>query len=190
MPQKTRSCPAGLQQGHSAVIAGHSLEGTDRLWPPTSRSRAPATLKPIREIAERAESRGGLEPYGKYKAKIALDFVAAQQDRPDGALVLVTASARRRRARARPPPRSGLGDALNLLGTKTMIALREPSLGPCFGMKGGATGGGHAQVLPMEDINLHFTGDFHAITSANNLLSAMVDNHVYWGNGTGLDARA
>jgi formate--tetrahydrofolate ligase len=83
----------------------------------------------------------------------------------------------------------GLGDALNALGVKTMIALREPSLGPCFGVKGGATGGGYAQVLPMEDINLHFTGDFHAITSANNLLAAMVDNHLYWGNGSGLDAR-
>ncbi len=99
------------------------------------------------------------------------------------------ASTPRRRVRAKTTTTVGLGDALNAIGVKTMIALREPSLGPCFGVKGGATGGGYAQVLPMEDINLHFTGDFHAITSANNLLAAMVDNHVYWGNGSGLDAR-
>jgi formate--tetrahydrofolate ligase len=149
-----------------------------------------ATLKPIREIAERAGiPDDALEPYGKYKAKIGLDFIAAQADRPDGALVLVTGINPTPAGEGKTTTTVGLGDALNALGVKTMIALREPSLGPCFGVKGGATGGGYAQVLPMEDINLHFTGDFHAITSANNLLAAMVDNHVYWGNALGLDAR-
>ncbi|MBR0672982.1 formate--tetrahydrofolate ligase [Neoroseomonas soli] len=149
-----------------------------------------ATLKPIREIAEKAGiPEEALEPYGKYKAKVSLDFIAAQQDRPDGALVLVTGINPTPAGEGKTTTTVGLGDALNALGTKTMIALREPSLGPCFGTKGGATGGGYAQVLPMEDINLHFTGDFHAITSANNLLAAMVDNHLYWGNGVGLDAR-
>jgi formate--tetrahydrofolate ligase len=149
-----------------------------------------ATLKPIREIAEKAGiPDDALEPYGKYKAKVGLDFIAAQQDRPDGALVLVTGISPTPAGEGKTTTTVGLGDALNALGVKTMIALREPSLGPCFGVKGGATGGGYAQVLPMEDINLHFTGDFHAITSANNLLAAMVDNHLYWGNGTGLDAR-
>ncbi len=149
-----------------------------------------ATLKPIRDIAARAGiPDDALEPYGKYKAKVGLDFIAAQQDRPDGALVLVTGISPTPAGEGKTTTTVGLGDALNALGVKTMIALREPSLGPCFGVKGGATGGGYAQVLPMEDINLHFTGDFHAITSANNLLAAMVDNHLYWGNGTGLDAR-
>jgi formate--tetrahydrofolate ligase len=149
-----------------------------------------ATLKPIREIAAKAGIPDeALEPYGKYKAKVGLDFIAAQADRPDGALVLVTGISPTPAGEGKTTTTVGLGDALNALGVKTMIALREPSLGPCFGVKGGATGGGYAQVLPMEDINLHFTGDFHAITSANNLLAAMVDNHLYWGNGTGLDAR-
>ena len=149
-----------------------------------------ATLKPIREIAAKAGiPEEALEPYGKYKAKIGLDFIGSVQDRPDGALVLVTGINPTPAGEGKTTTTVGLGDALNALGTRTMIALREPSLGPCFGVKGGATGGGYAQVLPMEDINLHFTGDFHAITSANNLLAAMVDNHLYWGNGTGLDAR-
>ena len=149
-----------------------------------------ATLKPIRDIAARAGiPDDALEPYGKYKAKVGLDFIAAQQDRPDGALVLVTGISPTPAGEGKTTTTVGLGDALNALGVKTMIALREPSLGPCFGEKGGVTCGGYAQVLPMEDINLHFTGDFHAITSANNLLAAMVDNHLYWGNGTGLDAR-
>jgi formate--tetrahydrofolate ligase len=149
-----------------------------------------ATLRPIRDIAAAAGiPEAALEPYGKYKAKVGLDFIAAQTDRPDGALVLVTGINPTPAGEGKTTTTVGLGDALNALGTRTMICLREPSLGPCFGVKGGATGGGYAQVLPMEDINLHFTGDFHAITSANNLLAAMVDNHLYWGNGTGLDAR-
>jgi formate--tetrahydrofolate ligase len=149
-----------------------------------------ATLKPIAEIATRAGiPADALEPYGKYKAKIGLDFIRAQADRPDGALVLVTGINPTPAGEGKTTTTVGLGDALNALGTRTMICLREPSLGPCFGVKGGATGGGYAQVLPMEDINLHFTGDFHAITSANNLLAAMLDNHIYWGNELGLDAR-
>jgi formate--tetrahydrofolate ligase len=149
-----------------------------------------ATLKPIAEIATRAGiPADALEPYGKYKAKIGLDFIRAQADRPDGALVLVTGINPTPAGEGKTTTTVGLGDALNALGTRSMICLREPSLGPCFGVKGGATGGGYAQVLPMEDINLHFTGDFHAITSANNLLAAMLDNHIYWGNELGLDAR-
>jgi formate--tetrahydrofolate ligase len=149
-----------------------------------------ATLKPIADIAARAGiPADALEPYGKYKAKIGLDFIRDQADKPDGALVLVTGINPTPAGEGKTTTTVGLGDALNALGTRTMICLREPSLGPCFGVKGGATGGGYAQVLPMEDINLHFTGDFHAITSANNLLAAMLDNHIYWGNELGLDAR-
>jgi len=149
-----------------------------------------AQLRPIREIAEKAGiPESALEPYGRHKAKIGLDFVTAQESRPDGALVLVTGISPTPAGEGKTTTTVGLGDALNSLGTRAMIALREPSLGPCFGVKGGATGGGYAQVLPMEEINLHFTGDFHAITSANNLLAAMVDNHLYWGNELGLDAR-
>jgi formate--tetrahydrofolate ligase len=149
-----------------------------------------ATLRPIAEIAERAGiPAAALEPYGKYKAKIGNDFVAEASARPAGALVLVTGISPTPAGEGKTTTTIGLGDALSALGTRTMICLREPSLGPCFGVKGGATGGGYAQVLPMEDINLHFTGDFHAITSANNLLSAMVDNHLYWGNELNLDPR-
>jgi formate--tetrahydrofolate ligase len=149
-----------------------------------------ATLRPIQEIAERAGIPAeALEPYGRFKAKVGLDFVAAQQGRREGALVLVTGINPTAAGEGKTTTTIGLADALNATGTRAMIALREPSLGPCFGMKGGATGGGHAQVLPMEEINLHFTGDFHAITAANNLLAAMIDNHLYWGNELGLDPR-
>jgi len=153
-----------------------------------------ATLRPIAEIAARAGIPAeALEPYGRFKAKIGTEFVRAQSGaasgRPEGALVLVTGINPTAAGEGKTTTTIGLGDALNALGTRTMIALREPSLGPCFGVKGGATGGGRAQVAPMEEINLHFTGDFHAITSANNLLSAMIDNHVYWGNALDLDVR-
>jgi len=149
-----------------------------------------ATLRPIAAIAERAGiPDSALEPYGKHKAKLSPDFVAEASARPAGKLVLVTGISPTPAGEGKTTTTIGLGDALNALGTRTMIALREPSLGPCFGVKGGATGGGYAQVLPMEDINLHFTGDFHAITSANNLLAAMLDNHLYWGNELGLDPR-
>jgi formate--tetrahydrofolate ligase len=153
-----------------------------------------ATLQPIGAIAARAGIPGdALIPYGKYKAKVEFGFIKDQAAKPQGThrgrLVLVTGISPTAAGEGKTTTTVGLGDALNRLGTKTMICLREPSLGPCFGVKGGATGGGYAQVLPMEDINLHFTGDFHAITSANNLLAAMIDNHIYWGNSLGLDER-
>ncbi|MBR0657511.1 formate--tetrahydrofolate ligase [Plastoroseomonas arctica] len=149
-----------------------------------------AELRPIAAVAARAGiPDAALEPYGKFKAKVSLDFVRAQAGAKQGALVLVTGINPTPAGEGKTTTTIGLGDALNAAGTRTMVCLREPSLGPCFGVKGGATGGGHAQVAPMEEINLHFTGDFHAITSANNLLSAMVDNHLYWGNEAGLDPR-
>ena len=149
-----------------------------------------ATLRPIREIAASAGiPEDALEPYGRYKAKVALDFVRNQEHRPDGALVLVTGISPTAAGEGKTTTTIGLGDALNRIGRKTMICLREPSLGPCFGVKGGATGGGRAQVAPMDEINLHFTGDFHAITAANNLLAALLDNHLYWGNALGIDPR-
>ena len=149
-----------------------------------------ARLRPIADIAEAAGiPANALEPYGRYKAKVGLDFVAAQADRPDGALVLVTGISPTAAGEGKTTTTIGLGDALNRVGRRTMICLREPSLGPCFGVKGGATGGGRAQVAPMDEINLHFTGDFHAITAANNLLAALMDNHVHWGNALGIDPR-
>src|SRR5215470_13091275 len=130
-----------------------------------------------------------LVPYGHYKAKVALDYLETLRNRPDGKLILVTAMTPTPAGEGKTTTTVGLGDALNHIGKKAVICLREPSLGPVFGMKGGAAGGGYAQVVPMEDINLHFTGDFHAIGTANNLLAAMVDNHIYWGNELGLDQR-
>ena len=147
-----------------------------------------ARPRPIAEIAARAGIPAeALEPYGRYKAKVGFDFIRAQEPRPDGKLVLVTGISPTAAGEGKTTTSIGLGDALNRLGRRTMICLREPSLGPCFGVKGGATGGGWAQVIPMEDINLHFTGDFHAVTSANNLLAALLDNHLYWGNALGMD---
>ena len=130
-----------------------------------------------------------LVPYGHFKAKLSLDHLASLQDRPDGKLVLVTAISPTPAGEGKTTTTVGLGDALNHIGKKAVIALREPSLGPVFGMKGGAAGGGHAQVVPMEDINLHFTGDFNAIALANNLLAAAIDNHVHHGNALGIDVR-
>src|SRR5688500_15640245 len=145
-------------------------------------------------IAEIARARLGiplesLEPYGHYKAKVSMEYVKSLRDRPNGKLVLVTAISPTPAGEGKTTTTVGLTDALNKIGKKAMICLREPSLGPSFGMKGGAAGGGYAQVVPMEDINLHFTGDFHAITSANNLLAAMIDNSIYWGNPLGIDQR-
>jgi len=150
-----------------------------------------ATMRPVLEIAGEKLGIGPehLIPYGYYKAKISLDHIASLGERPDGKLILVTAMTPTTAGEGKTTTTVGLGDGLNRLGRKTAICLREPSLGPCFGMKGGAAGGGYAQVLPMEDINLHFTGDFHAIGAANNLLAAMIDNHIYWENSLGLDAR-
>src|SRR5690606_21621742 len=149
-----------------------------------------ANMKPIGEIGEKLGiPMESLVPHGHTKAKITLDYIEGLQDRPDGKLILVTAMTPTTAGEGKTTTTVGLGDGLNRIGKKAMICLREPSLGPCFGMKGGAAGGGYAQVVPMEDINLHFTGDFHAITSANNLLAAMIDNHVYWGNALDLDLR-
>jgi formate--tetrahydrofolate ligase len=130
-----------------------------------------------------------LEPYGHYKAKVSMDFIKSIQGRPNGKLILVSAINPTPAGEGKTTTTVGLTDALNYIGKKAMLCIREPSLGPSFGMKGGAAGGGYAQVVPMEDINLHFTGDFHAITSANNLLAAMLDNHIYWGNALGIDER-
>jgi formate--tetrahydrofolate ligase len=149
-----------------------------------------ATMRPIGEIADRLGiPDAAVSPYGRYKAKIDLDYVTTLKDRPDGKLILVTAITPTPAGEGKTTTTVGLGDALNHIGKKAIICLREPSLGPSFGMKGGAAGGGYAQVVPMEDINLHFTGDFHAIGAANNLLAAMVDNHIYWGNELGIDPR-
>jgi formate--tetrahydrofolate ligase len=130
-----------------------------------------------------------LEPYGHYKAKVSMDFVKSLKDKKNGKLILVSAITPTPAGEGKTTTTVGLTDALNHIGKKAMLCLREPSLGPSFGMKGGAAGGGYAQVVPMEDINLHFTGDFHAITSAHNLLSALIDNHIYWGNALGIDSR-
>src|ERR1041384_3735130 len=130
-----------------------------------------------------------LDPYGHYKAKVSGDYIKTLKDKKNGKLILVTAISPTPAGEGKTTTTVGLTDALNHIGKKQICALREPSLGPSFGMKGGAAGGGYAQVVPMEDINLHFTGDFHAITSANNLLAAMLDNHIYWGNALGIDER-
>ncbi|MBM3569557.1 MAG: formate--tetrahydrofolate ligase [Alphaproteobacteria bacterium] len=130
-----------------------------------------------------------LEPYGHYKAKLSADFIRSLEGRKDGKLILVTAITPTPAGEGKTTTTVGLTDALNHIGKKAMLCLREPSLGPCFGVKGGAAGGGYAQVVPMEDINLHFTGDFHAIGTAHNLLSALIDNHIYWGNALGIDGR-
>jgi formate--tetrahydrofolate ligase len=149
-----------------------------------------ATAKPIDEIAQKIDiPASALIRYGDDKAKIKLSYIDSLSKQKDGKLILVTAITPTPAGEGKTTTTVGLGDGLNRIGKKAMICIREPSLGPCFGMKGGAAGGGYAQVIPMEDINLHFTGDFHAITSANNLLAAMIDNHYYWGNETKLDNR-
>src|SRR6202049_2599441 len=150
-----------------------------------------AKKRPILEVAR--EKLGiaaeNLEPYGHYKAKVSLDYIKTLKDRPDGKLILVTAITPTPAGEGKTTTTVGLTDALNRIGKKAMLCIREPSLGPCFGVKGGAAGGGYAQVVPMAEINLHFTGDFHAIGAANNLLAAMIDNHIYWGNSLGIDPR-
>ncbi len=149
-----------------------------------------AKMKPIMEIGKALGiPEKDLIPYGHTKAKVALPYIDSLKSKKDGKLILVTAINPTPAGEGKTTTTVGLGDGLNRIGKKAMVALREPSLGPCFGMKGGAAGGGYAQIVPMEDINLHFTGDFHAITSAHNLLSAMIDNHIYWGNELGIDTR-
>ena len=149
-----------------------------------------AKMEPIVRVAESLGiGEDDLELYGRYKAKISEDYIRSIQDRPDGKLILVTAINPTPAGEGKTTTSVGLGEAFGQLGKKAVIALREPSLGPCFGIKGGAAGGGYAQVVPMEDLNLHFTGDFHAITSANNLLAALLDNHIQQGNELGIDTR-
>ena len=150
-----------------------------------------AKPRPIMELAK--EKLGiapeNLDPYGHYKAKVSMNYIKSLKDKPNGKLILVSAITPTPAGEGKTTTTVGLTDALNKIGKKAMLCLREPSLGPCFGVKGGAAGGGYAQVVPMEDINLHFTGDFHAIGSANNLLCALIDNHIYWGNALGIDGR-
>ncbi len=150
-----------------------------------------AKKRPILDIAKEKLGIGpeNLDPYGHYKAKVSMDYIKSLQSKKNGKLILVTAITPTPAGEGKTTTTVGLTDALNHIGKKAMLCLREPSLGPSFGMKGGAAGGGYAQVVPMEDINLHFTGDFHAITSAHNLLSALIDNHIYWGNALGIDSR-
>ncbi|MBR73084.1 MAG: formate--tetrahydrofolate ligase [Rhodospirillaceae bacterium] len=150
-----------------------------------------AQKKPIQEIASKklGIDTSNLIPYGHDKAKVSLKYIDSLSENPEGKLILVTAISPTPAGEGKTTTTVGLGDGLNRIGKKSIICLREPSLGPCFGMKGGAAGGGYAQVVPMEDINLHFTGDFHAIGVANNLLAALVDNHIYWGNSAGIDPR-
>ncbi len=149
-----------------------------------------ATMRPVQEISDRLGIPADeLKSYGRYKAKVSFGHIDSLEGRPEGKLILVTAITPTPAGEGKTTTTVGLGDGLGRIGKKAMICLREPSLGPSFGLKGGAAGGGYAQVVPMEDINLHFTGDFHAIGAANNLLAAMIDNHVYWGNALDLDAR-
>jgi len=149
-----------------------------------------ANKKPIQEIAAKLDiANEHLVPYGHDKAKVSAEFINSVSGNSNGKLILVTAINPTPAGEGKTTTTVGLGDGLNAIGKKTAICIREASLGPCFGMKGGAAGGGYAQVIPMEDMNLHFTGDFHAITSAHNLLSAMIDNHIYWGNKLDIDSR-
>ncbi len=149
-----------------------------------------ATLKPIAEVGAKVSVPAeALLNYGPHKAKVSFDFIRSLQGKPDGKLVLVTAITPTPAGEGKTTTTVGLCDGLARIGKRAISCLREPSLGPCFGVKGGAAGGGYAQVVPMEDINLHFTGDFHAVTSANNLLAALLDNHIYWGNAAGVDPR-
>ena len=147
-------------------------------------------LAPIADVARQAGiAQDALEPYGRHKAKIALQWLSSLPPRPDAKLILVTATSPTPAGEGKTTTSIGLADALSRIGKRTMICLREPSMGPVFGMKGGATGGGFAQVAPMEEINLHFTGDFAAIALAHNLLAALLDNHVHHGNALGIDVR-
>ncbi len=149
-----------------------------------------ATTTPIVDVAEKIGiPQSAVLNYGPTKAKVSMEFIESLKDKPRGKLILVTAMTPTPAGEGKTTTTVGLGDGLNAIGKKAIVCLREPSLGPCFGMKGGAAGGGFAQVVPMEDINLHFTGDFHAIGAAHNLLTALIDNHIYWGNELGIDVR-
>ncbi len=163
---------------------------TARTLPPDIEIARAAATKPIAEIADGLGIPGSaLIPYGHDKAKVALDFIDGLAEGEDGKLILVTAISPTPAGEGKTTTTVGLGDAFNRLGKRAIVCLREPSLGPVFGTKGGAAGGGYAQVVPMDDINLHFTGDMHAIAAANNLLAALIDNDIYWGGTAGLDPR-
>ena len=151
-----------------------------------------AKMKPIQEVLNGLDVPDKAEvysPIGRYIAKIKTEYLDTLKNKKDGKLILVTAITPTPAGEGKTTTSVGLNDGLNKIGKKSIVCLREPSLGPSFGMKGGAAGGGYAQVVPMEQINLHFTGDFHAITSAHNLLSALIDNHIYWGNKLNIDVR-
>src|SRR5256886_13739155 len=150
-----------------------------------------ARKRPIMDIARDrlGIAPENLEPYGHYKAKVSMDYIKSLKGRPSGKLILVSAITPTPAGEGKTTTTVGLTDALNRIGKKAMLCIREPSLGPCFGVKGGAAGGGYAQVVPMEDINLHFTGDLHAVGTAHNFLAALIDNHIYWGNSLGIDSR-
>jgi formate--tetrahydrofolate ligase len=178
---------------HSHIILDPITMPASQHQSPKSDIEIAQAAKP-RRILDVAKDKLGiapenLEPYGHYKAKVSMDYIKSLKDKKNGKLILVTAITPTPAGEGKTTTTVGLTDALNHIGKKAMLCLREPSLGPSFGMKGGAAGGGYAQVVPMEDINLHFTGDFHAITSAHNLLSALIDNHIYWGNEAGIDSR-
>ncbi len=166
------------------------MPDVSRALPPDIEIARRAPIRPIEAIAERLGiGADHLEHYGRYKAKVSLELYHRLQDRPTGKLVLVTAITPTPAGEGKTTTSIGLCDGLNRIGKQASVCLREPSLGPCFGMKGGAAGGGNAQVIPMEDINLHFTGDFHSIELAHNLLAAMLDNHIHHGNALGIDLR-
>ena len=151
-----------------------------------------AEMQPINDVLDKInvpDESTAFSPMGRHIAKINLEYLNTLKDKPDGKLILVTAITPTPAGEGKTTTSVGLHDGLNKIGKKSIVCLREPSLGPSFGMKGGAAGGGYAQVVPMEQINLHFTGDFHAITSAHNLLSALIDNHIYWGNKLNIDVR-
>ncbi|MBL4638297.1 MAG: formate--tetrahydrofolate ligase, partial [Proteobacteria bacterium] len=150
-----------------------------------------ATMEQISKIAEQHLdlSPDDIDQHGHYKAKVSLNVLSERADHADGKLILVTAVSPTPAGEGKTTTTIGLSDALNHIGKKSMVCIREPSMGPCFGLKGGAAGGGYAQVVPMEDINLHFTGDLHAISAAHNLLAAMIDNHIHHGNELDLDIR-
>jgi formate--tetrahydrofolate ligase len=171
-----------LSKGKAQIVA----KGPDMTVKTDIEIARAARKQPIQAIGERLGiPTEHLLPYGHDKAKVAQEFINSLEARPDGKLILVTAINPTPAGEGKTTTTVGLGDGLNRIGKKAVICIREASLGPNFGMKGGAAGGGMAQVVPMEEMNLHFTGDFHAITSAHNLLSAMIDNHIYWGNSAG-----
>src|SRR5207244_8498243 len=183
-----------FRQGRAVPASSTIAPSTTAPWKPMPSDIEIAQAAKMHRISAVAREKLGipeehLEPYGHYKAKVHLEYLDSLKARKDAKLILVTAMTPTPAGEGKTTTTVGLGDALNHIGKKAVICLREPSLGPCFGVKGGAAGGGYAQVVPMEDINLHFTGDFHAIGSANNLLAAMTDNHIYWGNELGIDPR-